>query len=167
MCSPVNNDWLIAMPPFTGGMYLSKNAGLTWRKFTNSNLEVFGNDCVSLWMDSTDVNIIYFWRPGIGLVRYNEATQTEATCPGTVQYSSLRVHRVRTSFQNPNHIYFFNRQNGKEMVFRSKTGWQGVFENITANLPRQIGNQGFEIDPTTGRIWVNGVIGSRSFPPPA
>ena len=52
------------------------------------------------------------------------------------------------------------------MMFRSTTGWEGMFEDITGDLPRQNGNQGFEIDPETGILWMNGVIGTRIFPPP-
>ena len=166
MCSPQDNDWLIAAARSGRGMFLSKNRGLTWRKFTDNGPAEYGSDMASLWMDPTDKNIIYWWREGVGMARYDERTQSETIVPGTVQYKNMRVQRIRSSYQNGNHIYFFNRQDGKPMVFRSTTGWQGQFEDISGNLPRQTGNQGFEIDPNTGILWMNGVIGSRIFPPP-
>lgn len=166
MASPKNGDWLIASHATARRLFLSKDMGLTWSQFTSNGPELYGMDLASLWMDPTDENIIYWWRGGTGMIRYDERTGRETVLPGTVKYRNMRVQRIRSDYRNPDILYFFNRLDGGDMVFRSTTGHTGTFEDISSNLPRQIGNQGFEIDPKTGILWMNGVIGTRIFPPP-
>ena len=166
MASPKNGDWLIASNAGGRRLFLSKNMGLTWKEFTSNGPDLHGADLASLWMDPTDENIIYWWRRGTGMIRYDERTGRETVLPDTVRFRDMRVQRIRSDYNDPNVLYFFNRLNGGDMVFRSTTGHAGIFEDISGNLPRQIGNQGFEIDPNTGILWMNGVIGTRIFPPP-
>ena len=100
--------------------------GLTWKEFTSNGPDLHGADLASLWMDPTDENIIYWWRRGTGMIRYDERTGRETVLPDTVRFRDMRVQRIRSDYNDPNVLYFFNRLNGGDMVFRSTTGHAGV-----------------------------------------
>jgi hypothetical protein len=162
--SPSNGSVLWAINASGNTLYRTTDMGRNWTAIVNgTGLTVWGNIPISFCPDPLDADACYWWDAGVGLKRWKAGRGVTVTA---AELSSMRVDRIRVSPLDANHIYLMCRENGASMIYRSVTGPEGPWEDITGNLPRVISNRSIEIDPHTGIVFCVGTIGTRMFPPP-
>lgn len=161
--SPADGDVLYAFSVTGRKILRSDNAGVSWTKIADRGPGEFGDHIYGFEPHPTDPLVAYWWETGVGLVRWNNGIISVST--GTAPIKHLSCTSLCVNPQNPNHIALMNRESGsfhmpRCAVWLSTSGFNGTYNNITANLPQLIAHKAMAVHPTDNYLFVHGVSGA-------